>query len=209
MFDNLKIRKTLLQGLLVLAPLYITIWIITLVVKKLANLSKPFIAPLFAKWHIPFQPLVIYGISFFITLGVVYLLGKVAGKPVSLAVDRFMNRIPIARTLYTAIQRVIFTFSSPAKVSHRETVILEYPKKGIWTLGFVTNRFGPYLALFIPTTPNPTSGWFVVVHKDRCIPTTLTLDDAMKIIISAGIIAPENFNPPTLLPPHDASSENS
>ncbi len=119
------------------------------------------------------------------------------------AIEAIVLKVPIIRTVYRGIQQLVKAFNPQDKITFKEVVLLEFPKEGVYSIGFITtelprelapDREHTYVSVFIPTTPMPTSGFFVIVPKDKVKPTGLTHQEAIALIISGGIIKPERFN---------------
>lgn len=103
------------------------------------------------------------------------------------AIDFVMDRIPFLSTIYRVLKKVISMFSSQNQTVAKEVVYVEYPKEGIWVPAYVTNRFENKYVLFIPTSPNPTSGFTVIVAKDRVIKSQMNIEEATSFIVSVGV----------------------
>jgi uncharacterized membrane protein len=113
--------------------------------------------------------------------------------------SRLLNRIPIVKSVYSSIKQVSDTLFSSSGNAFREAVLLQYPREGSWTIAFVTGRPGgetahhlpgDYLSVYVPTTPNPTSGFFLMVPRRDVIELAMSVDEALKYVISMGVVAP-------------------
>jgi uncharacterized membrane protein len=113
--------------------------------------------------------------------------------------SRLLNRIPIVKSIYSSIKQVSDTLFSSSGNAFREAVLVQYPREGSWTIAFVTGRpggetahhlVGDYLSLYVPTTPNPTSGFFLMVPRRDVIELDMSVDEALKYVISMGVVAP-------------------
>lgn len=186
------LRKTLLAGLVVLVPLVVTLWVLSAVFSSVDELLGP--------WLGRMTGVAIPGLGLLVTLGLIYVIGlfaqNVAGKKLFALWDAFMARVPLVRGVYKVTKEVSQAFGRE-KAPFREVVSLEFPRPGLWSLGFVTADAPPdtpvpegSVFVFIPTTPNPTSGWLVLARKQELKPTPYTVDEGMRIIISAGIVGP-------------------
>jgi uncharacterized membrane protein len=114
--------------------------------------------------------------------------------------EQFLQAIPLAGSVYKTLKQILETLLSDSKAKFRKVVLVEYPRKGVWTIGFVTGKVSPQLqnhlseeviSVFIPTTPNPTSGWYTVVPKQEVVDIDISIEDAFKVLISGGIVSPE------------------
>lgn len=193
------LRRTLLSGLLFLVPMVVTVWVLYTLFTAIDALLGRVITDL-TGYHIP-------GLGLLATLILVYLIGlvasNVAGKRLIGLWDTAMTRVPLVRGVYKVTKEVSQAFSRE-KRPFRQVVIVEFPRAGLYTLGFVTAqvpgdvRVPPgSVYVFIPTTPNPTSGWLIVVPESEIHPTPYTVDEGMRVIISAGIVGPPERGAPS------------
>jgi len=113
--------------------------------------------------------------------------------------EKFLQAIPLAGSVYKTLKQILETLLQDSKSKFRRVVMVEYPRQGVWTLGFVTGTLSsnfqchlskPMLSIFIPTTPNPTSGWYAMVPEDEVINVSISIEDAFKVLISGGIVSP-------------------
>lgn len=195
------IRNQFIIGLIVAIPLSVTLLILLWVFNVIDSFLQPIIGLLFG-YTIP-------GIGFIITLLLIYLTGvvssNVAGRNFIRLGETLVYRVPLVRTLYSAVKQVVANFSGPSRNNFLKVVLVEYPRKGVVSLAFVTcetrDESGKrLLSLLVPTAPNPLSGYVIVVSEDEVMPANMRVDDAMKMIISCGaILPPETKNGTTLL----------
>jgi uncharacterized membrane protein len=124
--------------------------------------------------------------------------------------NNLLSHIPIVKSIYVSVKQVSDTLFSTNGNAFREAVMVQYPREGSWTIAFVTGRPsgefaaalpGEHLSLYVPTTPNPTSGFFLMMPRSACRPLSMTVDEALKYIISMGVVAPPAG---TLVPPEEA-----
>lgn len=197
------LKRTFVAGLLFLVPLAVTAWVLVAVFQSVDAILGPGLARL--------TGLEIPGLGLVATLALVYLIGlvasNVAGKRLIGLWDAFVTRVPLVRGLYRVTKEVSEAFGRD-KPPFREVVALEFPRKGLWTLGFLTADVPPggpaedgSVFVFIPTTPNPTSGWLVLVPKEEVRSTPYSVDEGMRIVISAGIVTPPSAHGVPLPPP--------
>ncbi|MGV8145631.1 MAG: DUF502 domain-containing protein [Alkaliphilus sp.] len=191
------IRITLLTGLVVLLPTALTLILIFWMLNKVdAIFRKPLEA------LIGFQ---IYGLGVFITLCLVFGAGFAARRftwnNTKSIPELVFGRIPLVRTIYYSIKQLTETIYGSKKTSFREAVLVEYPSKGIYMIAFITARglseveeiIGEEIvSLFIPTTPNPTSGLYVILPRKDITPLKISVEEAIKLVISGGIVKPSS-----------------
>lgn len=192
-----KIRRIFLTGLSVLVPIVITIWIIIWFILKVDSLFR---APVQAVTGRSFV-----GLGIFLTICFIFITGFLAtnfiGKKIIHNLERTVLKIPIISALYTSIKQLIDTvFYQKKRKAFKSVVLIEYPSKGIYTLGFLTavapaiieGEAGKKLAsVFVPTTPNPTSGMFIMVPYNDIRNIDMSVDTAIKLIVSGGILSPD------------------
>jgi uncharacterized membrane protein len=196
------IRNSLFQGFLYLLPIWISVAIVVFVLSKISSLTKPLIREALAVFDIVLPAFPLSLISLVISLFLIYLLGVIGknliGKKFLMIVDRTLLNTPLLKSIYSGTKQVIDAFTLQKKSSFREIVAVQYPRAGVFTIGFVTKKVDGMTYVFLPTTPNPTSGWLVVVPDADIYPLDMTLDDAIKLIVSGGIVGPAV--PPGRLP---------
>ena len=206
-----SIRRWLLAGLLVLVPLAITLAVLNWIVGTLDQTLL--ILPV--AWH-PDRLLGIHlpGFGVLLTLGIVLLMGALAsnflGKKLLFLGNVLLRRIPIVRSIYSSVKQVSDTLFSENGNAFRKALLVQWPREGVWTIGFLTglpggdvvNHLpGDYLSVYIPTTPNPTSGYFVMLRKTECIELKMSVDEALTYVISMGVVVPAKPASAPLTPP--------
>ena len=194
------IRKYFVTGLLVLIPLSITAWLLMLVVdtmdKTLLLLPPSWRPDSLVGFHIP-------GSGVILTLCVILLTGLLVrnyiGTYLHALWEKLLRRIPIVNSLYFSVKQVSDTLFSPSGNAFRQAVLVQYPREGLWTIAFLTGAPGgdvrlhlpgDYVSIYVPTTPNPTSGFFLMMRRSEVIELNMSVDDALKYIISMGVVAP-------------------
>ena len=193
-----NLRRYFFAGVLVLLPLVITVWLLGWIIGLMDGLLD--ILPAAAR---PSTYLPIPGLGAIITLGLVIVLGFLATSVVTrraLAVwDSILVRIPIFRGVYTSVQKLVENIFGQEQ-GDRRVVLFEYPRKGIFTVGFATGYASGELArhsqdrlvnIFVPTTPNPTAGFYLLVPEQDIVTLEMTPEEAFKLIVSGGMISPE------------------
>ncbi|MCL4683746.1 DUF502 domain-containing protein [Myxococcota bacterium] len=200
-----SVRKTLagyfVAGLLVITPIAVTGWVVAWVVERLDNAILPHLLRVIGLEQAPRIPFV--GAIF--TILVILLLGVIARHFFGLELlrigERLLARVPVARSIYGGVKQLLETiFLTSSARQFRRVVLIEYPRKGIYSLAFTT---GPaqglvqdetpelVISCFVPTTPNPTSGFFLLVPERELQTLDMSVEDAFKLIMSAGLVAPE------------------
>ena len=196
------IRNSLLQGFLYLLPIWISVAVVIFFLSKISSLTKPLLREALSAFDIVLPVFPLSLISLLISLFLIYLLGVIGknliGKKLLLVVDRTLLNTPLLKSIYSGTKQVIDAFTLQKKSSFSEIVAVQYPRTGVYTIGFVTKKSEGMTYVFLPTTPNPTSGWLVVVPDAEVYPLDMSLDDAIKLIVSGGIVGPAV--PPGRLP---------
>ncbi|MFQ5901273.1 MAG: DUF502 domain-containing protein [Thermodesulfobacteriota bacterium] len=199
-----RFKRYFVAGLLVVGPLYLTYYILSILVGFMDHLLT-FLPPKFhPDTYLPFH---IPGLGVIISVLVVLLVGLIArnffGKKVLEGWESLLSRIPLIRSVYTGTKQFIETFFITNKGGFKSVVVIEYPRKGLYSIGFVTGdskgevqtvTSEQVLNVFIPTTPNPTSGWYVLVPEGEAIPLEMSVEEAFKLIISGGMVTPGEAN---------------
>lgn len=193
-------RKYLLAGVLVWIPVVITIWVVKLLVDTMDHtlllLPERFQTHALFGFHVP-------GMGVLLTLGVIFITGVIAanffGKKLLALGDRILNRIPIVRSIYGGVKQISDTLFSPEGKAFRKAVLVRYPHQEAWTVALltgepeheVTDHLGhDYVSVFVPTTPNITAGFFLLVKRTEVRELKMSVDDALKYIISMGVAEP-------------------
>lgn len=186
-----RLRRQFLAGLLVVVPIGATMLILVWIFIAIDNILQPVIEFVFGR-PVP-------GVGFGITVVLIYLVGVIASNVVGRRLIQFgeslLARVPVVRPLYTSIKQILESFSTPSRSRLLQTVLIEFPRKGIWTIGFITNETtlpsgGIQLNVFIPTAPNPTSGFLQILREEEVIRTDIPVDEALMMVISAGKVSP-------------------
>ena len=198
-----KFRRFFLTGLLVTAPIIITIYVTWLVITfidiKVANLLPEYLD--FRK-ALPFQ---IPGLGLLIVIFVITLIGAITpgliGRNLIKVGEMILFKTPVIRTVYSSIKQIMETVMSTNSKSFKEVVLVEYPRKDIWVIAFVTSsvrgeiddkiKKSNLVSIFVPTTPNPTSGFLLFVAKKDLIYLDMPVEQAVKLVISGGIVSPK------------------
>jgi uncharacterized membrane protein len=194
------LRRWLLAGLLVLVPLAITVWLLNWVIGTLDQTLQ--ILPVnwqpdtLLGFHIP-------GFGVLLALAIVVSIGAVAsnflGRKLVRWWDALLSRIPIVRSIYSSVKQVSDTLFSENGNAFRKALLVQWPREGVWTIAFQTGTpggdvanhlSGDYMSVYVPTTPNPTGGYFVMLKRSDCIELKMTVDEALTYVISMGVVVP-------------------
>jgi uncharacterized membrane protein len=204
-------RKYFITGLLILVPLAITLWVLNLIVgtmdQSLLLLPERWRPEAVFGFHIP-------GLGTILTLVVIFLTGlatrNFVGNQVVRAWEAVLTRIPVVNTIYSSVKQVSDTLFSSSGNAFRKAVLVQYPHQGAWTIAFVTgvpggdvrnHLHGDYISIYVPTTPNPTSGFFLMVLRTDTVELDMNVDEALKYIVSMGVVAPGHFDKSIILDP--------
>lgn len=193
-------RRYLIAGLLVWVPLGITV----LVVKLLVDLMDQTLLLLPPGWRpnalLGFSmPGLGFVLSFIVVLATGMIAANILGRRLVSAWESLLARIPLVRNIYSAVKQLLQSVFSAGSTSFRRVLLIQYPRKGIWTVGFQTGGGAQEIqaktetevvTVFVPTTPNPTSGFIIVVPQDEVIELDMSVEDGLKLIMSLGVVTP-------------------
>ena len=186
-----KLRTHFLAGILVVVPVGATLLILYWVFSTIDNILQPVIRLIVGHN--------VEGVGFGITVVLIYVIGLIASNVGGRRLIRFgeslLARVPLVRPIYTGIKQILESFSAPGETGFLQVVLLEFPRKGIWTIGFITKELQlqsgeKLLNVFIPTAPNPIGGFLQIVKESEVIRTDIPIDEALKMVISAGKVSP-------------------
>jgi uncharacterized membrane protein len=209
-----RLRRLFVTGLAIIFPLAVTVWLLKILFRMVHGVSTPFILnvlrvvhprladdPAFVTYLAPL-------IGMILTLLLVLLVGALTtnlfGRRLVDGFDRLMLRLPLIKSIYGSARQLLDAFGQKT-ASFQRVVAVEYPRKGVYTVGFVTrdqailqpadgSRPMPgFTFVFLPTTPNPTSGWLAVVPDDQLIPLDVGVEDGVKMIVSGGLVVPPGW----------------
>lgn len=195
-------RKYFITGLLILVPLAITAWVLNLVISTMDQ-SLLFVPE---RWQphtlIGFD---IPGLGTMLTILIVFLTGlltnNLVGNYIVKLWEKLLQRIPVVSSLYGSVKQVSDTLFSSSGNAFRKAVLIPYPHQNSWTIAFLTgvpggdvknHLVGDYVSVYVPTTPNPTSGFFLMLARKDVVELDMTVDAALKYIVSMGVVAPEH-----------------
>tara|TARA_Y100000052_G_scaffold25935_1_gene30147 strand:+ start:46117 stop:46875 length:759 start_codon:yes stop_codon:yes gene_type:complete len=208
------IRARFFAGLVIATPIVVPIFVIVLVIGWIDERIKPIlrsaIPPNVRGYDFGFftvDTLIDYtpGIGVLFSVVALTALGAIAtnliGRSVIRTSEKIAERVPILSTLYTPLRQLVEIFSDKESSSFKEVVLVEYPKEGTWAVGFLTSpskgeiatKLGEkFMGIFVPTTPNPTSGFLIYVPENKVIHLDMTVEDGAKLIVSAGVVLPKD-----------------
>ncbi len=202
-----RLRTYFLTGFVVTAPIGITIWLIWLFVDFVDRTVVPLIPEAYNPSNILGHS--VPGLGVIIVLIVVTLIGALVtnflGRLMVRLGERVVARVPVVRTIYGVLKQIFDAVLAQSSGAFREVVLIEYPRKGIWVIGFITGatrgevqRVTPknMVNVFLPTTPNPTSGFLLFVPREDCISLDMTVEEGAKLVISGGIVSPPDPRAP-------------
>jgi uncharacterized membrane protein len=210
-------RKYFVTGLLILVPLAITLWVLNLIVgtmdKSLLLLPVAWRPEALFGFAIP-------GLGTILTLLIIFLTGLATrnfiGRRVVSLWEAILRRIPVFNAIYSSVKQVSDTLFSSSGNAFRKALLVQYPRQGSWTIAFQTgvpggdvrnHLSGDYVSLYVPTTPNPTSGFFLMVPRADTIELDMSVDEALKYIVSMGVVTPDHFDKSAIIDPKKIQSE--
>ena len=182
------IKRRIFAGLIALMPIMATYWIIKLLFEFLDRLAQPLLALIGIQ---------IPGLGIILTILFIFIIGlfvtNVLGRTVLKWSEIIVARVPIVSTIYNSIKQITGAFSGSTAKSFQRVILIEYPRRNLWTMAFVTNesknkKGDIFYHLFVPTTPNPTSGVFIIVPKKDAIHPNISVESGLRTIVSGGII---------------------
>src|SRR5688572_4861637 len=202
LIQKANMKKYFITGLLVLVPLFITVWVLSFLIHTMDQ--SLLLLP--AAW----QPKELFGfnvpgLGVLLTLGIIFGAGLVAtnifGQHLIEVWESLLARVPVVKTIYSSVKQVSDTLFSNTGNAFRKAVLVQYPRDGSWTIAFITgvpggdvkeHLFGDYISIYVPTTPNPTSGFFLMMPREDVIDLDMSVDEALKYIISMGTVTPKD-----------------
>jgi len=194
-----RLRAYFFAGILVTAPVSISFYLAWQFIKFMDNQVSPFIPPEFhpQNWGIPGFGLVMVVVGLTV---IGFLTAGFAGRLLVRLSDAVLARMPVIRSIYSAVKQIFETMLAQKANAFREVVLIEYPRPGIWTLGFITGTTSgevrgqfdrEMVNVFVPTTPNPTSGFLLFLPRSDVIVLAMSVEDGIKMVVSTGILVPE------------------
>ncbi|HSR02318.1 MAG TPA: DUF502 domain-containing protein [Methylophilaceae bacterium] len=194
-------RNYFITGLLVLVPLVVTFWLLS----TLIQIMDQSLLLLPEAWR-PEKMLgfSVVGLGAVLTVTIIFVTGIIAtnifGQQLILLWEKLLSRVPVVKSIYSSVKQVSDTIFSDSGNAFRKALLVEFPRKGSWTIAFLTGEpggdvsnhlHGDYVSVYVPTTPNPTGGYFLMMEKKDVVELDMSVDQALKYIISMGTVAPE------------------
>jgi len=208
-----RLRQLFLTGLVIILPMVISVWLLEMLFGIVEGISTPIILRSVTIFGLPYAddpaftlyaaPLIGLLVTILLILLVGLLTTNLFGQRFVEAFDRLMLRIPLIKGIYGAARQLLNAFNTQTTTFQR-VVAVEYPRSGVYTLGFVTRdqvsmkpaegrRLDGYTLIFLPTTPNPTSGWMAAVPDAEVVPLDLSVEEGVKLIVSGGLVIPPGW----------------
>lgn len=194
-----RLRNWFITGAIVLLPLYATFYVLRVVFDFLQGFTEGLVR------NVRLFGMPLPGLGFILTVLVVLLVGMLAnlwlGRQFLNWAESVLLRTPLVRSVYGTIKQIVDAFAKPSQTAFKRVVLIEWPRKGIYTVAFVTGESpatanaqagARMLNIFVATTPNPTSGFLMLIPEKDVTPTELSVEDGMKMVISGGVISPNN-----------------
>ena len=196
-------KKYLITGLLIWIPLVITLWVLKFIVDALDQtlllLPPEFRTENWLGFHVP-------GMGAVMIVVIVFLTGAFATNLIGARLIDFwhmtLHRIPVVNSIYSSVKQISDTLFSSSGQAFRKALLVQWPHEGMWTIAFLTGRpggelvshlKGEFISVYVPTTPNPTGGYFVVVARKDAIELDMSVDEALKYVISMGVVPPSGY----------------
>ncbi|MHB1192881.1 MAG: DUF502 domain-containing protein [Longimicrobiales bacterium] len=193
-----RIRSRMTSGVVALVPLVVTVYVLRALFGLTAGILLPLIDPAVEHWPWLLRAV----LSLTVLLVGIYLLGELAhnlvGRRVLQLGEEILLRVPFVKVIYRASKQVVTAFQKPNSAAFKSVVLVEFPRKGLHSVGFLTNTFTQadgtvWHSVFVPTTPNPTTGFLEFLPAEDVIHTDLTVEDAFKLVMSLGVLTPERM----------------
>jgi len=194
------IKRYFITGLLIWVPLVITGWVLSLIVSTLDQSLRLLPESIHPQNLVGFA---IPGVGALLTLAMILLTGLLAANFIGQKLvgwwDKLLSRIPVVNSVYKSVKQVSDTLFAPNGNAFRKALLVQYPRQGSWTIAFLTGQpggdlinhlDGDFVSVYVPTTPNPTSGFFLMMPAKDVVELEMTVDEALKYIISMGVVAP-------------------
>ena len=184
-------RSKLFAGIAAALPLFLTYVLLEFLFITLDEMSAPILDKI---------GLEIPGLGIVLTLLLIFFLGVLVtnflGRKIFNIGERIVKKVPVVNTIYSTLKQITETFTKGTSDTFQGAVYIQYPREGLWTMAFISGESKtkdriPYYHLFVPTTPNPTSGFFIMIPQADAVPTGMSVEEGLKTIISGGLLAPE------------------
>lgn len=199
-----RLRRYFFVGVFTVAPFALTLYVLLLFARWFDSLFQPIIRTIMQRFFE--NPIALPGVGIFIGVILIIFIGMLApsflGKQIVNITERIMAKIPLGKIIYSAARQIFDAFSASGAQKFSKVVMVPFPMKGMWACGFVTkeqhdgwvpNQENTKLAVFVPTTPNPTSGWLMFVDPREAVALDLTVEEGLKLVISGGLASPDKL----------------
>jgi len=213
-----RLRSSFFTGIVVIAPVGLTIWLLWTVVGWVDSVVLPLVPHTISPEKYIGINLRGIGLIFFLLFTIVigWIAKGIIGRSLIGFAENLVERMPVVRTIYSGIKQISETVFAQSERSFEKACLIQYPRRGIWAIGFIsttakgevseqTNTGSPLMSVFLPTTPNPTSGFLLFVPKDDVIELDMSVEDAAKLVISAGLVYPNAKDPSSPEQPEKSS----
>ncbi|MEP2715687.1 DUF502 domain-containing protein [Pseudophaeobacter sp.] len=203
-----RLRSSFFTGIVVIAPVGLTIWLLWTVVGWVDSVVLPLVPHTISPEQYIGINLRGIGLIFFLLFTIVigWIAKGIIGRSLIGFAENLVNRMPVVRTIYSGIKQISETVFAQSERSFEKACLIQYPRRGIWAIGFISttakgevseqaDTTGAMMSVFLPTTPNPTSGFLLFVPKDDVIELEMSVEDAAKLVISAGLVYPNAKDP--------------
>ncbi|HLG28863.1 MAG TPA: DUF502 domain-containing protein [Candidatus Brocadiales bacterium] len=193
------LRKRLIAGILIILPAYITYFIIKTLFSFVGGYFSPIVRRIIETNNYKLPDLAVTIISLILTFIALYFIGLFAANIVGARIIHYfellVNKMPLIKTIYSSSKQIIQTATLPGKTAFKRVVLVDFPKQGVKSLGFVTGDTKitgdeKFYGVFVPTTPSPTNGYLLFFTEKDVVETTLSVEEGMKVILSCGILSP-------------------
>lgn len=214
-----SLRSSFLTGIVVIAPVSLTIWLIWTFVGWVDGVVLPLVPDTFEPEQYIGINLRGVGVMFFLifTIMVGWIAKGLIGRSLIRFAESFVDRMPVVRSIYSGVKQIAETVFAQTDRSFERACLIQYPRKGIWAIGFVSTQAkgevaaraetaGDLLSVFVPTTPNPTSGFLLFFPREDVIELNMSVEEAAKLVISAGLVYPNPKNPTQPISPPQAQA---
>jgi len=199
-----SLKNYFLTGLLVILPVFVTVYVIWFLIRVMDVVLKYIPPKYLPETYLPFQ---IPGLGLILVIIIIFAVGllfrNLAGRSVVHFWENIVDRIPLVRIIYSGVKQLLEAFFIQKNQAFKRVALLEYPRRGTYVIGFITGESKGevqsktnknMMNVFVPTTPNPTSGFYILIPEDELIFLNMTVEDAFKLIISGGIFSPPEKN---------------
>ena len=199
-----SLKNYFLTGLLVILPVFVTVYVIWFLIRVMDVVLKFIPAKYLPETYLPFH---IPGLGLILVIIIIFAVGllfrNLAGRKVVHFWENMVDRIPLVRIIYSGVKQLLESFFMQKDDAFKRVALLEYPRRGAYVIGFITGESKGevqsktdknMMNVFVPTTPNPTSGFYILIPEDELVILNMTVEDAFKLIISGGIFSPPEQN---------------